>query len=89
MKANIYYITYSSIPSELPSSLQIIKTCEGLTKNKNIVTLIKPGTGIKKITIRKFYDLKENINIKEFKVLKIFQVVLNFIYTVFIVFFTF
>ena len=72
MKANIYYITYSSIPSELPSSLQIIKTCEGLSKNKNLVTLIKPGTGIKKISIRKFYDLKENINIKEFKSIKNF-----------------
>lgn len=72
MKANIYYITYSSIPSELPSSLQIIKTCEGLSKNKNLVTLIKPGTGNKKISIRKFYDLKENINIKEFKSIKDF-----------------
>ena len=45
---NIYYITFSSIPSSLPSSLQIIKTCENLSKNKHKVTLIKPGTGNKK-----------------------------------------
>ena len=78
MKANIYYITYSSIPSELPSSLQIIKTGEGLSKNKNLVTLIKPGTGNKKISIRKFYNLKENINIKEFKSIKNFPRGINF-----------
>ena len=69
---NIYYITFSSIPSELPSSLQIIKTCEGLSKNNNSVTLIKPGTGNKKVSIKKYYDLKENINIKEFKSIKSF-----------------
>ncbi len=72
MKANIYYITYSSIPSELPSSLQIIKTCEGLSKNKNFVTLIKPGTGYKKVSIKEYYGLKQNINIKEFKSIKSF-----------------
>ena len=63
---NIYYITYSSIPSELPSSLQIINTCESLSKNNNLVTLVKPGTGNKKNSIKKYYGLKENIRIKEF-----------------------
>ena len=29
----IFYVTFSSIPSELPSSLQIIKTCESFVKN--------------------------------------------------------
>ena len=49
----IYYITYSSIPSRLPSSLQIINTCENLIKYDNLVTLVKPGTGIKKVSIKK------------------------------------
>ncbi len=68
----IYYITYSAIPSILPSSLQIINTCENLSKNKNLVTLIKPGTGLKNISIKQFYGLKENIKIKEFSSIKSF-----------------
>ena len=72
MKSNIFYITFSSIPSKLPSSLQIIKTCESLAKNGNLVTLLKPGTGYKKISIKEYYGLKENIGIKEFKSIKSF-----------------
>jgi glycosyltransferase involved in cell wall biosynthesis len=74
----IYYITYSSIPSALPSSLQIIKTCENLKKNNYDVTLIKPGTGKKNITIKKYYGLKENIIIKEFSRFKTFPRGFNF-----------
>ena len=44
----INYVTFSSIPSSLPSSLQIIKTCENLSKHNYNVTLIKPELGIKK-----------------------------------------
>ena len=69
---NIFYITYSSIPSELPSSLQIVKTCESLSKNMNSVTLIKPGTGNKKISINKFYNIKKSFRIKEFSNFKTF-----------------
>ena len=29
----INYVHFSSIPSSLPSSLQVIKTCENLSKN--------------------------------------------------------
>ena len=68
----IYYIAYSSIPSSLPSSLQIIKTCESLAKNKHDVTLIKPGTGNKNYSIKKYYDVKESISIKEFSSIKKF-----------------
>jgi hypothetical protein len=56
----IYYIAYSSIPSSLPSSLQIIKICENLAKSKHDVTLIKPGTGNKNYSIKKYYDIKES-----------------------------
>ena len=74
----IYYITFSSIPSALPSSLQIIKTCESLSRQGYNVTLIKPGTGDKKISIRKYYDLKETINIKEFISIRQFPQGLSF-----------
>ena len=62
----INYVTFSSIPSSLPSSLQIIKTCESLSRYNYDVTLIKPGTGNKKISLKKYYGLKYNVNVKEF-----------------------
>ena len=74
----INYITFSSIPSLLPSSLQIIKTCENLSKLNYNVTLIKPGTGNIKISIKKYYGLKNNVNIKEFKNFKSFPKGLQF-----------
>ena len=63
----INYVTFSSIPSSLPSSLQIIKTCENLSKNNHEITLIKPSTGSKKVSIKKYYGLKHKIDIKEFQ----------------------
>ena len=74
----IYYITYSSIPSSLPSSLQIIKTCESFVKNNYDVTLVKPGTGYKKISIKKYYGLVNNVKIKEFTSIKSFPQGLRF-----------
>jgi len=68
----IYYITYSSIPSLLPSSLQIIKICENLAKSKYDVTLIKPETGNKNYSIKKYYNIKKNVSIKEFSYIKKF-----------------
>ncbi len=64
MKIN--YVHFSSIPSSLPSSLQVIKTCESFSKNNNDVTLIKPGTGNKNVSISKYYGLKSDVKIKEF-----------------------
>ncbi len=74
----INYITFSSIPSPLPSSLQIIKTCESLSKFNYNVTLIKPGTGNKKFSIKKYYGLSQNVNIKEFIYFKKFPKGLEF-----------
>ena len=74
----IYYITYSSIPSSLPSSLQIIKTCESFVKNNYDVTLIKPGTGYKKISIKKYYGLVNNVKNKEFTSIQSFPRGLKF-----------
>ena len=50
----IAYIANSSIPSHVPSSLQIVKTCEFLVKEKNIVNLILPNTAQSNISIFKF-----------------------------------
>ena len=74
----INYVTFSSIPSSLPSSLQIIKTCESLSKYKHDVTLIKPGTGNKKFSLKKYYALKYKVNIKEFNVFDSFPRGLKF-----------
>ena len=74
---NINYIAFSSIPSSLSSSQQIIKTCENLSKCKINVTLIKPGTGNKKISINKYYGLKYKVNVKEFKFFKSFPKGIN------------
>ncbi|MDC1053068.1 glycosyltransferase [Candidatus Pelagibacter sp.] len=80
----IYYITYSSIPSLLPSSLQIIKTCESLAKSKYDVTLIKPGTGNKNYSIKKYYNIKEKVSIKEFSSIKKFpQGIKFYLYSVY------
>lgn len=84
----IFYVAYSSIPSGLPSSLQIIKTCENFSKNKYNVTLIKPGTGNKKLSIKKYYDLKYPINIKEISSIKSFPQGINFyLYSFYCLFF--
>lgn len=84
----IYYITYSSIPSLLPSSLQIIKVCESFSKNNYKITLIKPGTGNKKISIKKYYGLKHNVEIKEFSSINSFPQGLKFyLYSFYCLFF--
>ena len=74
----INYIHFSSIPSSLPSSLQVIKTCESFSKNNYDVTLIKPGTGNKKVSISKYYGLKNKVNIKEFSSIDSFPQGLKF-----------
>ena len=74
----INYVIFSSIPSPLPSSLQVIKTCENFAKNNYDVTLIKPGTGYKKISIKKYYGLESDIKIKEFSSIDSFPQGLKF-----------
>lgn len=59
----ICYISNNSIPSHVPSSLQIIKTCEYLSKNRNHVTLIIPNTAQSSDTISNFYDTKSKFTI--------------------------
>lgn len=74
----INYIHFSSIPSSLPSSLQVVKTCESFSKNNYDVTLIKPGTGYKFVSISNYYNLKSKFSVKEFKSIDKFPQGLNF-----------
>ena len=84
----INYVHFSSIPSSLPSSLQVIKTCENLSKNNYNVTLIKPGTGDKKFSIKKYYGLKHEVDIKEFTSIDSFPQGLKFyLYSFYCLFF--
>ncbi len=52
----ICYLFNSSVPSHNPSSLQVVKTCEGLIQLKHKVYLITPNTGLKH-NIKNYYDL--------------------------------
>ena len=54
----ISYISNSSCPSQLPSSLQIVKTCEFLSKYGNQVFLILPNTASFNVNISNFYNIK-------------------------------
>ena len=56
----ITYISNSSTPSHVPSSLQIVKTCEYLSKNNHQVTLIVPDTPKSAEKINSFYNVKHN-----------------------------
>ena len=60
---NISYVSNSSCPSHVPSSLQIVKTCEFLSKNGNNVSLIIPNTSQSKLSINNFYDIKNKFKI--------------------------
>ena len=74
----INYVHFSSMPSLLPSSLQVIKTCENFSKNNFHVTLIKPGTGDKNFSIKKYYGIKHKVGIKEFSSIQKFPQGLKF-----------
>ncbi len=65
----ICYLFNSSVPSHNPSSLQVIKTCEGLIHLKHKVYLITPNTGLKYNT-KNYYGLMfspKRIKLKFFK----------------------
>jgi len=55
----ISYLLNSSIPSNLPSSLQVAKMCEGMQKNSHDVSLITPMPG--QGNFLKFYNIKTDI----------------------------
>lgn len=58
----ICYIANSALPSDNASSLQIINMCHNFELAGNKTILILPNTGFNK-SIKKFYNLKKNIQI--------------------------
>ncbi len=59
----ISYISNSSCPSQLPNSLQIVKTCEYLSKYSNQVFLILPNTPSYNLKISNFYNIKYKFDV--------------------------
>ena len=73
----ITYVSFSATPSTNPSSLQIVKTCEALSKLGYDTELIIPNTGINN-KIDFFYNIKNKFKIRKIKFVKSFPVGLSF-----------
>ena len=74
----ISYIANSSCPSELPSSLQIVKTCEYLSKHGNKVHLIIPNTAVINLSVEEYYDIQFKFNIVRLLKFKKFPLGVNY-----------
>tara|TARA_Y100001970_G_scaffold286722_1_gene409600 strand:- start:422 stop:1537 length:1116 start_codon:yes stop_codon:yes gene_type:complete len=72
----IAYLFNSSIPSDLPSSLQVVKMCEGMQKNSHDVSLIAPMPG--KGNYLKFYDIKNKFKLHRMTYFKKYPLGLNY-----------
>ena len=75
----ICYIFPSALPSKNASSLQTAKMCDAFS-NKNKIILFLPNTGLKNISIKKFYNLKNNFKVVRLKNFNKFPAVLITIY---------
>lgn len=69
----ICYIFSSAFPSKNASSLQTAKMADSLS-NFSELYLFLPNTGLKDISVKKFYNLKNSINIIRLKKFKKFPV---------------
>ena len=74
---NISYISNSACPSKLPSSLQIVKTCEYLSKYGNQV-FNTTNTYDTNLSIFNFYNIKYNFEIIRLFRFKKFPIGLNY-----------
>ena len=72
----IAYLLNSSIPSNLPSSLQVAKMCEGMQINSHNVSLITPMPG--QGNFLKFYNIKRKFNLFKIKYFKKYPLGLNY-----------
>ena len=72
----ITYLINSSIPSNLPSSLQVAKMCEGMQKNHHKVNLISPMPG--KGNFLKFYNIKKKFNLYKIRYFKKYPLGFNY-----------
>lgn len=62
----IHYLATSNIPSKTANALQIIKMCDSISKLGHDITLIIPNLISLNISLKKYYDLKNN-----FKLIKV------------------
>ena len=63
----ISYLFNSSIPSNLPSSLQVAKMCEGMQKKLHDVNLITPMPGLNAKYLAKYYNIKNKFRLYKIK----------------------
>ena len=63
----ICYLSNSSIPSTVASSLQIVKMCEAFSELKNEVVLITTNVSKNKENIFNFYNVKFKFIFKKLK----------------------
>ena len=55
----ITYLSNTAIPSDVASSIQIVKMCEAFTKNGSSVNLITTNASKIESNIFHFYDVKK------------------------------
>ena len=59
----IHYLATARIPSKSANSLQIVKMCEAISKQKHQIKLIIPNLKNLKYSVKSYYDLKYNFKI--------------------------
>ena len=83
----ICYLSNSSIPSSVASSIQIVKMCEAFSKLNNDVTLITINNSISKIDFINYYNVKNKFSLKRIKQFKTFPVGINYyLFSIFSIF---
>ncbi len=73
----ICYIFPSALPSKNASSLQTVKMSDALS-NEHDLKIFLPDTGKKNVSVKKFYNLKNKLNIVRLKKFKKFPVGINY-----------
>ena len=61
---HINYIALSDIPSKNANALQIVQMCNAMVKLGHYVTLLMPNLGKSEKSIKEYYGISSNINIK-------------------------
>ena len=83
----ICYLSNSSIPSSVASSIQIVKMCEAFSKLNNEVTLITINDANSKINFLNYYNVKNKFFLKKIKKFKTFPVGINYyLFSIFSIF---
>ena len=59
----IHYLATANIPSKTANSLQILKMCDAFSNIGYKISLIIPNFKSKKVSIKEYYDLKNNFGI--------------------------